>query len=315
MTKATSTCLQLNTAITETETIQMPILDGLGSWEFCIDHIGAEYGFVEEILLSRQPIICLGSHRLPWGRFAEALITLQAGTLFHDVLLDFRAIMLVIPTNRYRDIRAMIYWPPRNLSNEDVRLQISHLIEEAGGLEKTIDLIKKSVLLVNEPPMSVVLATFYTKFQDGETDLLQCLMAVRTRDATQDRDRIYGFLRLFKPSSIVPSISKPLVKIYIEAVMECIRQSHTLDVLSACVGFRRVDYFMLNVANIETPPPEFPSWVPDWRVHHINNAHLLLGRISCITFRASGPSLPEVHYYETGGQGVLQISEIILSTV
>lgn len=70
-------------------------------------------------------------------------------------------------------------------------------------------------------------------------------------DATNPRDKVYGFLGL-ATENITPDYTKPVSEVYTDTARTLIEENGNLDVLRACL-------FTGSVADL-------PSWVPDWTV-------------------------------------------------
>ncbi|KAI1765175.1 heterokaryon incompatibility protein-domain-containing protein [Hypoxylon sp. FL1150] len=70
-------------------------------------------------------------------------------------------------------------------------------------------------------------------------------------DATNARDKVYGFLGL-ATENITPDYTKPVSEVYTETARTLIEENGNLDVLRACL-------FTGSVADL-------PSWAPDWTV-------------------------------------------------
>jgi hypothetical protein len=270
---------------------------------------------VQEVLLSRQPFICFGSNRLPWKPFAELLTTLSEGILFKDVVMDFRSILFGLGTNRpSRRLVNIIYWPPPGTPwRGGARAFASAMLEDSGGEDLFVDFAKKSIDLP-ELPIAVDLAKLSQEFLSiGAFPLLRGLLVTRVRDSSDGRDKIYGTLGFVQPCSIDPVYTLDIPDLYSSVVINAINQAGNLDILSACVGYRRHDNFYLGKVWSDGLE-KLPSWVPDWRMRHNDCGYLLLGRNPCIKFDSSASSLPH-HRYRAGVQRVLSIGGIRVATV
>ncbi|KAF2757367.1 hypothetical protein EJ05DRAFT_511186 [Pseudovirgaria hyperparasitica] len=102
-----------------------------------------------------------------------------------------------------------------------------------------------------------------------QQSLLYLLSAFSPMDSTDPRDKVYGLLGLSQedrpgtpnPTRVVPDYTRPVVDIYTDVARSLIQRTHTLDILSACLGSGSVS--------------GLPSWVPDWTAPIHRPIHVL----------------------------------------
>lgn len=86
-------------------------------------------------------------------------------------------------------------------------------------------------------------------------ELLDLLRLGRNREATDDRDKVFGILGLLHADDkalIIPDYSMGLPELYIHCAQTILMSSRDLRLLTSCLG--------------PIQRPNLPSWVPDWRV-------------------------------------------------
>lgn len=86
-------------------------------------------------------------------------------------------------------------------------------------------------------------------------ELLDLLRLGRNREATDDRDKVFGILGLLHEDDkvvITPDYSMDITDLYIHCAQTILMNSHHLQLLTSCLG-------PIQRSNL-------PSWVPDWSV-------------------------------------------------
>ena len=151
---------------------------------------------VQEVLLSRQPVLCFGRHRLAFRPFSRLIQTLsEGGNLFRDMRMEFQVVILALlrtfpsflPLN-------IIKWPPRQMA-ESPRQYATWLLVDGGRFDTVIDMMKKP--LQGTAVVAAELGKLGSRHLDGrDVDLLQVLLEARIRESSEDRDRVYAMLGL-----------------------------------------------------------------------------------------------------------------------
>ncbi|KAH8803351.1 heterokaryon incompatibility protein-domain-containing protein [Xylogone sp. PMI_703] len=86
--------------------------------------------------------------------------------------------------------------------------------------------------------------------QGQNTSLLSLLRQFSDRRATDDRDKVYALLGLVRDSSLLPDYSKDTPTVFLDAVLDIIETTGSLDVLIGDLGRKNCQ--------------DLPSWVIDW---------------------------------------------------
>ncbi|OMP88004.1 Heterokaryon incompatibility protein 6, OR allele [Diplodia seriata] len=86
-------------------------------------------------------------------------------------------------------------------------------------------------------------------------ELLDLLRLGRNREATDDRDKVFGILGLLRPEEeavIIPDYSMDVTELYVHCARTILTSGRDLRLLTSCLG--------------PAQSQSLPSWVPDWRV-------------------------------------------------
>lgn len=256
---------------------------------------------VQEVLISRNPVLCFGYHHIPFRLFSSVIQYLEKdGVFFKDIRFEFQLILFSLVGNPSRQKGYIMNWPPKHMTR-DPRQYATLLIREAGGPQVLLDWMYR-------PSVGTVLTAAKLCRLDSDHEagrrlsLLQALIEARSRESTEDLDRVYAMLGLTSQARINVDYQITTNNLYTQVTKAIIETTHSLDILSACVKFRRY-----RTAQLTDKDDGLPSWIPDWRSYHpANGGYVLFDRIPCVRFSASGPSTPQVTTYKDGSRDVLR---------
>lgn len=136
----------------------------------------------------------------------------------------------------------------------------------------------------------------------ARSSLLQIMIRYRARQATDARDKIFGFLGLSSHAGPEANYTESVSGVYRNFVRHIIQTEKSLDILSAAVNSAFYLHHLTSMsledsgAQKDNFADHIPSWAPDWRLGWGVGHYLLFRHFQSRLYDACGGSQPRVDF-------------------
>ncbi|XTI89273.1 HET-domain-containing protein [Cenococcum geophilum] len=248
---------------------------------------------IQEILLSRDPVLCCGSYKLPWTVAADTIVDMERFDAFGYARLEYGEKRDEEFTRQTRELGKRL----RESRKARDAMESGQEQESEETIQKREQLIREAEAWVTnrfsefDVLVPIELAHLWRSYSRGETmTLLRALLAGRLREATDNRDRVYSLLNLAQTEGNMLSADydKDICSLYRDMAVHFLSTSKDLRILSACIGFKTNDVDESKIIPKTLDKELLPSWVPDWREYVEYSGYLLLNPSVSPSFSAAG---------------------------